>query len=327
MSNVTGESEQQGRTRRRSGSRRAWFWVGGIVLGLVVVWSAAACVLVGALAGRPSQAMPVGSDLVAVIYLEGSIGVATPGSGAAVGSQQIIDYVKAAESNRRVKAIVVYINSPGGAVVPSDLMYQALRDAGKPVVAVMGDVAASGGYYVACGADRILAHPATITGSIGVYGQLVNAAELLSTIGVEGIIVRSGDSKAMGNWFEHPTEEQLAIEQQIVDQLYELFVQAVAEGRSMAPDEVRELADGRAFTGQQALEVGLVDALGSLPDAIDVAANLGGIVGEPGVIEYRRTPSLLELWLSTQGRYDGELAVLQWLDDRFAIPSARYTAP
>jgi protease-4 len=188
-------------------------------------------------------------------------------------------------------------------------------------------VAASGGYYVACGADRILAHPATITGSIGVYGQLVNAAELLSTIGVEGIIVRSGDSKAMGNWFEHPTEEQLAIEQQIVDQLYELFVQAVAEGRSMAPEEVRKLADGRPFTGQQALEVGLVDALGSLPDAIDVAAGLGGIVGEPGVIEYRRTPSLLELWLSTQGRYDGELAVLQWLDDRFAIPSARYTAP
>jgi len=95
----------------------------------------------------------------------------------------------------------------------------------------------------------------------------------------------------------------------------------------MAPDEVRKLADGRPFTGQQALEVGLVDALGSLPDAIDVAAGLGGIVGEPGVIEYRRTPSLLELWLSTQGRYDGELAVLQWLDDRFAIPSARYTAP
>jgi len=327
MGNVTGQSEQEKRTRIRTGSRRAWLWVGGIVLALVVVWSAAACVLIGVLAGRPGAAIPVGGDLVGVIYLEGSIGVTTPGSGGAVDSQQIIDYVKAAESNPRVKAIVVYINSPGGAVVPSDLMYQALRHAEKPVVAAMGDVAASGGYYVACGADRILAHPATITGSIGVYGQLVNAAELLSSIGVEGIIVRSGDSKAMGNWFEHPTEEQLAIEQQIVDQLYELFVQAVAEGRGMAVDEVRGLADGRPFTGQQALEVGLVDALGSLPDAIDAAADLGGIVGEPRVIEYRRTPSLLELWLSAQRRPDGELAVLQWLDDRFAIPSVRYTAP
>jgi protease-4 len=327
MSNVTGQGDQEERTRRRTGSKRAWLWVGGIVLALVVVWGAAACVLVGALVGRPSQPMPVGRELVAVIYLEGSIGTATPGSGGIVDSQQIIDYVQAAEGNRRVKAIVVYINSPGGAVVPSDLMYQALRDAEKPVVAVTGDVAASGGYYVACGADRILAHPATITGSIGVYGQLVNAAELLSTIGVEGIIVRSGDSKAMGNWFEHPTEEQLAIEQQIVDQLYELFVQAVAEGRSMDPGEVRKLADGRPFTGQQALEVGLVDALGSLPDGIDAAADLAGIVGEPGVIEYRRTPSLLELWLSTQGRSNGELAVLQWLDDQFAIPSVRYTAP
>jgi protease-4 len=327
MSNVIGEGEQARKVRRRTGGGRVWLWVGGIVLALVVVWSAAACVLVGALAGRPGQAMPVGGDLVAVIYLEGTIGAATAGSGAVVDSQQIIDYVKAAESNRRVKAIVVYINSPGGAVVPSDLMYQALRDAEKPVVAAMGDVAASGGYYVACGADRILAHPATVTGSIGVYGQLVNAAELLSTIGVEGIIVRSGDSKAMGNWFEHPTEEQLAIEQQIVDQLYELFVQAVAEGRNMDPDEVRKLADGRPFTGRQALEVGLVDALGSLPEAIDTAASLAGIVGEPGVIEYRRTPSLLELWLSRQGRSDGELAVFQWLDEHFAIPSARYTAP
>ena len=327
MSEQRAKTGNEGRSRARSGRGRTWVWVGGVTVALVVVWSAVICAVTGVMVGSPSRVMPVGGDAVAVIYLEGAIGVTTAGAGTAVDSSEIIDYIKTAEDSRRVKAIVVYINSPGGAVVPSDLMYQALREAEKPVVAVMGDVAASGGYYVACGADRILAHPATITGSIGVYGRLINAAELLDTIGVEGIIIRSGDTKAMGNWFEHPTEEQIAIEQQVVDELYELFVQAVAAGREMDPDEVRKLADGRPFTGQQALEVGLVDALGSLPDAVAAAAELAGISGEPGVIEYRHTPSLLEVWLSSQTRQDGRLALLEWLDKQFVIPVARYTVP
>jgi protease-4 len=271
--------------------------------------------------------MPLGGDAVALIYLEGPIGVATAGGGAAVDSARFIDYVEDAEGSRRVKAIVVYINSPGGAVVPSDLMYQALREARKPVVAVMGDVAASGGYYVACGADRIVAHRATITGSIGVYGRLINAADLLDKIGVEGIIIRSGDTKALGNWFEHPTEEQIEIQQQIVDELHELFVQAVAAGREMDVDEVRGLADGRPFTGEQALELGLIDALGDVSDAISTAAELAGIADEPEVIEYRRTPSLLEIWLSSRMQQDGQLALLEWLDKQFVLPAARYIAP
>ncbi len=326
-------SEERANDGDRSTSRRwsrkgcTWLWVAGVAVGLVLVWSTAICVLVGAMAGSPSRAMPVGGDAVAVIYLEGSIGVTTAGGGAAVDSAQIIDYVEDAERSRRVKAIVVYINSPGGAVVPSDLMYQALREASKPVVAVMGDVAASGGYYIACGADRIVAHPATITGSIGVYGRLINAADLLDTLGVEGIIIRSGDTKASGNWFEHPTEEQIAVQQEIVDELHELFVRAVATGREMDVDKVRDLADGRPFTGEQALELGLIDALGDLPDAITAAAELAGIPGEPEVIEYRRTPSLLEMWLSSRLQQDGQLALLEWLDRQFVLPAARYVAP
>lgn len=327
MSEERTTSENRSTWRRGTGKSRPWLWVVGVVVVLVIVWSAAACVLVGTLAGTPSRAMPLGGDGVAVIYLEGSIGVSTTGGGAVVDSGEIINYVQDAESNRRIKAIVVYINSPGGAVVPSDLMYQALRDASKPVVAVMGEVAASGGYYIACGADQIVAHPATITGSIGVYGRLLNAAELLDTIGVEGIIIRSGDTKAMGNLFEHPTEEQIAIQQEIVDELHELFVQSVASGREMDVDDVRELADGRPFTGEQALELGLVDSLGDLPDAIASAAELGGIAGEPEVIEYRRSPSLLEIWLSSRVQQDSQVALLEWLDRQFVLPAARYIAP
>jgi protease-4 len=270
--------------------------------------------------------MPGGSDAVGVIYIEGTIGVGASGS-SRVDSATILNYVKQAESDRRVKAIVVYINSPGGTVVPSAEMYRALREAKKPVVASMGDVAASGGYYIACGADKILAHPATLTGSIGVYGQMINAADLLEKLGVEGIIVRSGESKAAGNWFEHPTEEQLAIEQALVDELYELFVQAVAEGRGMDVETVYELADGRPYTGQQALRVGLVDALGNLSDAIKEAAKMAKIEGEPRTIEYRRIPSPLEMWLGVRQGRQGDIALVEWLDAQFALPQARYIGP
>lgn len=307
--------------------RRFWLWLGGAVAALVVVWSVAVCVLVGITSSRSTGGLSFGGDAVAVIYIEGMIGMSSPTAGQGVDSAEIIRYVERAESNRQVKAIVVYINSPGGTVVPSDEMYQALRRAEKPVVAAMGDIAASGGYYIACGADRIVAHSASLTGSIGVYGQMINAADLLEKLGVEGIIIRSGDSKAVGNWFEHPTEEQLAIEQAIVDELHSMFIQAVVDGREMDEEAVRELADGRPYTGRQALELGLVDALGSLRDAISAAAEMAEIEGQPQVIEYRRAPSLLEMWMSAQRSERGEVALLEWLDMQFVVPQMRYVAP
>jgi protease-4 len=191
----------------------------------------------------------------------------------------------------------------------------------------MADVAASGGYYIACGADKIVAHPASITGSIGVYGQLINAAELLEKLGVEGIIVRSGDQKAVGNWFERPTAEQLAVEQGIVDELNDMFVEVVAEGRDMDEDKVRGLADGRAYTGKQALELGLVDVLGNMEDGISAAAEMGEIEGQPQVINYKRTPSLLETWLGARRLPGHEVALLEWLDAQFVVPQMRYVAP
>ncbi len=307
--------------------RAVWLWVVGGLAALAVTWSAAACALVGLSSGQVGGSLALGGDAVALIPLEGTIGAAGLTAGPAIDSAEIVRYVEQAEANRRIKAIVVYINSPGGTVVASAVMYRALREAEKPVVVVMGDVAASGGYYVACGADRVIAHPATITGSIGVYGQLVNAADLLDTLGVEGIIVRGGNSKAIGNWFEHPTEEQLAIEQGIVDELHDLFIRAVAEGREMDEARVRELADGRPYTGQQALALGLVDSLGGMSDAIAAAAELAEIEGEPDIVEYRRAASLLQTWLARQPRLDGQLGLLEWLERQVMVPSARYVAP
>jgi protease-4 len=298
-----------------------------VLAALVVVWSIGVCVLLGISSSRSPQNVSFGGDAVAAIYVEGPIGMDSPVAGSGVVASEIIGYIEQAESNRRVKAIVVYINSPGGTVVPSDEMYQALRDAEKPVVAVMGDVAASGGYYLACGADKILAHPATITGSIGVYGQLINAADLLDRLGVEGIIVRSGSSKAVGNWFEHPTEEQIAIEQAIVDELHDMFISAVATGRGMEEEAVRQLADGRPYTGQQALDLGLIDQLGGMSDAISVAAELADIDGDPAVIEYRRTPSLLEVWLASRRTLRSDVALLEWLGAQFPVPQMRYIGP
>jgi protease-4 len=158
-----------------------------------------------------------------------------------------------------------------------------------------------------------------------VYGQLINAADLLDKLGVEGIIVRSGDAKAAGNWFEHPTDEQLAIEQKMVDELHALFIDAVAQGREMDQEEVRKLADGRPYTGRQALELGLIDEFGDLSDGIDAAARMAEIDGEPNVIEYRRAPTLFETWLSAQQRDRGDMALLEWLEARSVVPQALYT--
>jgi protease IV len=311
----------------RQRRRRVWYWIFGVVAALTVVWSAALCVLVGVSSGRSGGTVAWGGDAIAVIYVEGTIGMSSPTTGTGVNSDEVIGYIERAEGNRRIKAIVVYISSPGGTVVPSDEMYQALRAAEKPVVVAMGDIAASGGYYIACGADKILAHPATITGSIGVYGQMINAADLLERLGVEGIIVRSGDSKAAGNWFEHPTKEQIAIEQAIVDDLNDMFVQAVIDGRGLAEEDVRQLADGRPYTGRRALELGLIDALGNLSDAISAAAELAGIEGEPQIIEYRRTSSWLDLWLAKRQSVGSEIDALRWLDAQSAIPQMRYRGP
>jgi protease-4 len=166
----------------------------------------------------------------------------------------------------------------------------------------MGDMAASGGYYIACGSDYIFAHPGTLTGSIGVISQFLNVEELLDEIGVDVVVITSGPHKDIGSLFRDMTEEEQALWRGITDQVYGDFVDLVAQARDLPVEEVRELADGSVYTGQQALERGLVDEVGTPDDAIAKAAELGGIEGEPRVIELESIPSFLDTLYGFQAR-------------------------
>jgi protease-4 len=185
-----------------------------------------------------------------------------------------------------VKAVVVRIESPGGGVSPSQELYQEIRRTvrEKPVVVSMGSVAASGGYYIACAAQKIYANPGTITGSIGVILQFTNFEELLKKIGFRMEVVKSGPYKDVGNPGREMTAEEKAYLQEMVDNVHQQFVRDVARGRRMKVEKVREVADGRIFTGEQAMELGLVDELGNLKDAINAAAKMAAIEGEPKIV-------------------------------------------
>jgi protease-4 len=217
-------------------------------------------------------------------------------------SGRIINYLRQAQGDPSIKAIVLRINSPGGSVVASNEIYEELKKIDKPVVVSMGELAASGGYYISCMADKIVVNPGTLTGSIGVIAQVVNVEELIENIGMEVTTIKSGPHKDEGSLFREMTEEEKEIWQKIIDESYDLFVEIVAEGRGLSEKEVRKLADGRVYTGQQAVELGLADQLGNLQEAIDLAAELGEIEGKPRLIEYRPPPTLLDTLLGALSR-------------------------
>jgi protease-4 len=163
----------------------------------------------------------------------------------------------------------------------------------KPVVASFGGVAASGGYYVACAAEKIVANPGTITGSIGVVMQFANLEELFKKIGYKGYVLKSGTHKDIGSPFREMTSEEKELLQEVIDNVHQQFIKAVAEGRKLSIEKVSAIADGRIFAGEQAKAVGLVDELGNLEDTILIAARLGGIKGKPAVIYTRKRKSSL----------------------------------
>jgi protease-4 len=212
--------------------------------------------------------------------------------GPILDSQQTVQVLKVFSEDPLVKAIVVRIDSPGGGVAPSQEIYNAVRrirsEHHKPVVTSMGTVAASGGYYIAVGTDRILANPGTITGSIGVIMQLTNFEELLQKIGVQNIVIKSGRYKDVGSPFRPMTEEDRLLLRSVMDDVHRQFIEAVATGRSLDVADVEIVADGRIFSGQQAKEALLIDGLGDLQDAIRLAGDLSGIKGFPPVVEPER---------------------------------------
>jgi protease-4 len=228
-------------------------------------------------------------DRIALIRVEGVI----------VDSQATVGELKRFSENPSVKAIVLRIDTPGGGVVPSQEIYDAIKRVrnkyNKAVIASMGSVAASGGYYIAAATDRIMANPGTLTGSIGVIMETANVEGLLQKIGVEGIVIKSGKYKDVGSPLRKMSAEERGLLQAVMDDVHKQCIEAVAEGRSMELRAAQVLADGRIFTGRQAKEAKLVDELGDLEDAIQLAAEVVGIEGEPKVVEPRRRFSIREL--------------------------------
>lgn len=189
-----------------------------------------------------------------------------------------------------VQAIVIRIDSPGGAVAASQELYSAIKRAREeiPIVVSIGNVAASGGYYAAIGADTIVANPGSTTGSIGVIAQLTIFHELMDKIGIKQETIKSGRFKDTGTPYRDMTSPERDYLQGWVDDTYEQFIEAVAEERGLPLEEVRKSADGRVFTGRQALELGLIDVLGDFDDAVMIAGELGGIEGKPDILERKK---------------------------------------
>jgi len=221
-----------------------------------------------------------------------------PVSGLISDSEAVIDSLKRFGKDNSVKAIVLRINSPGGGVAPSQEIYEEVRklDARKPVLTSMGALAASGGYYIASATRKVYANPGTMTGSIGVIMPFMNVKDLVEKIGLKGMTVKSGQFKDIGSPLRDMTPQERMLLQGVVDNVHQQFINAVTEGRDLPRDDVVKIADGRIFTGEQAMALGLVDALGNLEDAVADAAKMGKIAGEPKVVTPPKSKiSLLDL--------------------------------
>jgi protease-4 len=229
-----------------------------------------------------------GGDKIAIIEVRGVI----------LDSQPVVERLVKLRKNEKVKAIVLRIDSPGGGVGPAQEIFSELKKTQKEkkVLVSMGSVAASGGSYIACAADKILANPGTITGSIGVIVESMNVEGLLHKLGLRSMVVKSGRHKDLGSPMRPMTKEEKKLLQGVLDSVHEQFIRAVAEGRKLPVEKVRELADGRIFSGEQARDLGLVDELGTLEDTLTLAAKLAGIRGEPEILyPEKKRFSLLDL--------------------------------
>lgn len=220
-------------------------------------------------------------DRVAIVEVHGVI----------ENSSDVVRQLRKYAKDSSVPVVVLHINSPGGGAAASQEIYEEvnkLREKGKKVVASMGSVAASGGYYVACAADTIVANPATLTGSIGVIFQFPVAEELFKKIGLKFEVVKRGEIKDIGSMNRSMTKRERESLQSVVDDTYDQFVDVVAESREMEREKVVKIADGSIFTGRQARELGLVDKLGNLQDAIKIAGEMVGMEEYPKTIKERK---------------------------------------
>lgn len=230
---------------------------------------------------------------IALIDVYGPIADSKPDEGIFGGkgasAPRLIKAIREAEHDG-VKAILLRINSPGGTAAASQMIHEELmrlRKAGKiKIVTAMGDVAASGGYFIACASDHIVANPSTTTGSIGVILHVQEVSRLMDKVGVGHTTIQSGKNKDILSPFRKMRPDERALLQELVNDTYQQFLEAIIAGRDMPLETLRPLADGRVFTGRQALKVGLIDSLGNYQDAIAKASSLSGIKGEPTTRNY-----------------------------------------
>jgi protease-4 len=283
------------------------------LIGLAVV-SVVLLVVLGSTGGVAGGAAPVvyeeeyvsgeGSNKVAVIPVQGAIASADSSLGGAqptVTPEGLADALAQAADDTGVRAVVLEVNSPGGGVTASDEMHQSIVDfkknTEKPVVVSMGDTAASGGYYISTAADEIVANETTLTGSLGVIFQLNNFEELADKYGYKQVVIKSGEFKDIGNAFRQITPEEREIFQSLVDESYAEFVDVISSGRGIPEDRVREIADGRIYSGQRAKELGLVDSFGGLDEASAEARELAN-AGQATVVRYIQAPTFTDTLLS-----------------------------
>lgn len=278
-------------------SRVGAFFFGALTGCLLVFGGVIFIAILAAAIGSDSGDLNFASEKVAVLPIEGEI----------VDARDTLDALRKYARNDNVKAIVVRINSPGGAIAPSQEIYSAIRrvhaDSGKPIIASLDSVAASGGMYIAAACDEIVANPGSITGSIGVILQWFDVKDLLQWAKLKPETITSGAMKDAGSPYRELTPAERQYFQGIVTQLHSQFVRDVAIGRKgrMTQDEVARIADGRIFTGEQALAIKLVDRIGSLDDAVRRAGKLAGISGEPAMLwPRRRERTLLDLFGETE---------------------------
>lgn len=294
-------------------SRAGMFFFGALSGCLLVVLGCFVIVVLIA-AGADSSDISLAGEKVAIVPIEGEI----------LDARETLDLLHKYGRNHTVKAIVVRINSPGGAIAPSQEIYSAirrLRKEGTPVVASMDSVAASGGYYIASACDPIVANSGTITGSIGVILQWFDMKDLVQWAKLKPETITSGEMKDAGSPFREMTDSERQYFQGIVTQLHSQFVRDVAAGREtkLKAEDVAKIADGRIFTGEQALALKLVDQIGTIDDAVRTAGRLGGIQGEPAKLWPRRR----ELTVFDLLTEDGADAVLERIASR-RVPKFMY---
>jgi protease-4 len=265
-------------------------WFLGILALLALIAILITVVLVSVLGGSDERTEVVTSgsgEKIAVVDIKGVI----------TSSEEVVRQLKKYRGMSSVKAVLLRIDSPGGGVVASQEMYEEVRktrDAGTPVVVSMGSLAASGGYYVACGASRIVANRGTLTGSIGVIAEFLQLQELLGKIGVDVKTIKSGKLKDSGTQTRKMTEEEQKYFQALMDDVHRQFMGVVGRERHLSVEDTRALADGRVYTGEQAVPLGLVDTLGTYEDAVSIAAAMAGIAGEPAIVKERKRRSWFE---------------------------------